>query len=973
MFCFLSDTKPLIQTIISTKNREIEKNQDFLYEISNFNNHFKLSKESMKFNHIWSIIIPCISGYLIQKSYLKDTIPRIEQFIHKIDKPSTQDISDEEYIELRVLGSGSTFTCSLNYLISEGKLFVIKRANGCSLNEKEKLIKRELLNYSMISHPFIPEFYGRIKDKEGHRIEYINGPTLKNIKSIKFTASEIFNIIFELMLIIKYFHDNELIYRDLKPDNVMIDSRKTVVLIDFDRLITYNKSEEQTLDLGGNFVDPEIIDDGFSYASDIYSLGLLIKYLMNKPNIKEMMPADDYLQIDKIILKCINKTVQNRPSISELIHEFISAFQSKTQIENLLAKYEEHFNNFEILNKITKNYRLNKDNPEILTDLGDFYCKGNYVAHDINKAIRYYLQAADLNYPKAQYNLGDVYYFGKYIKQDITKAINYFILAAHQNNLYAQYNLGNIYYSGKYIRQDIEKAIYYFTLAANQNDPDAQYNLGIIYYSGNYIRQDIEKSIHYFTLAANSNVAEAQYNLGFIYDEGAYVMRDINKAILYYSMAADQGDPRATLNLGLLYHDRKYSTFDIKKSIKYLKLAANQNNPRAQFNLGIIYYEGRDVILDINEAIHYFNLAANQNHIKAQFYLGVIYCSDRYNSLNINKAVHFFTLAANQEDPQAQYNLGVIYFNGKHVARDIHKAIHYFSLAANQNHLEAQANIGRLYYEGKYVTRDINKAIHYLTKASNQNDPKSQFLLGIIYYLGDCFLSDIKKGRYYIMLASLNGDKDANFAHGFLLHEGKNINKDIDAAIHYYKEASSFNNPYAKNNLGIIYKHGYSKIKSQIGRSISYFEEAIYQQNDALSMYNLAHIYIYNETINADINKTIDLLIRSSDQFLYSLILLALLLIKQHGFNLEIINETIKKHTTNNAINIGNTINDFNLFDKRKFDNFYELHRNIDFVYDIQLNPVQASDLQKTNFNKEMIKYPNSKDITFLFYEGLGN
>ena len=53
---------------------------------------------------------------------------------------------------------------------------------------------------------------------------------------MKPTFVEIITMIFELMHAIKYLHDSDLIYRDLKPDNIMIDSDKTVILIDFDKI-----------------------------------------------------------------------------------------------------------------------------------------------------------------------------------------------------------------------------------------------------------------------------------------------------------------------------------------------------------------------------------------------------------------------------------------------------------------------------------------------------------------------------------------------------------------------------------------------------------------------------------------------------------------------------------------------------------------------------------------------------------------
>ena len=80
-------------------------------------------------------------------------------------------------------------------------------------------------------------------------------------------------------------------------------------------------------------------------------------------------------------------------------------------------------------------------------------------------------------------------------------------------------------------------------------------------------------------------------------------------------------------------------------------------------------------------------------------------------------------------------------------------------------------------------------------------------------------------------LSEKNKNKKAAFFLGFLYHEGKNVNQDIHKSIHYYKSISSFNNKYAKNNLGIIYKNGFNDIiKQNIGLAKEYFNEAIRQK-----------------------------------------------------------------------------------------------------------------------------------------------
>ena len=54
----------------------------------------------------------------------------------------------------------------------------------------------------------------------------------------------------------------------------------------------------------------------------------------------------------------------------------------------------------------------------------------------------------------------------------------------------------------------------------------------------------------------------------------------------------------------------------------------------------------------------------------------------------------------------------------------------------------------------------------------------------------------------------------------------QNVNQYMKKSIHHYKEASSFNSQYAKNNLGIIFKKGIlNKISPEIGYAIEYLKE----------------------------------------------------------------------------------------------------------------------------------------------------
>ena len=366
-------------------------------------------------------------------------------------------------------------------------------------------------------------------------------------------------------------------------------------------------------------------------------------------------------------------------------------------------------------------------------------------------------------------------------------------------------------------------------------------------------------------------------------------------------------------------------------------------------------------------------LAANQNCVEALNNLGIIYGSNEYVPQDVPKMLHYLQLAANQNNANAQLILGVLYENGELVPQNINKMLYYFTLAANQNYVYGQYMLGYLYETGRYVPCDINKAIDYYLKAAYQNDKNAQYHLGMIYIKENNVQHNIKKGIYFLKLASINRKKTAHFVLGFIYHEGKYVDRDIDQSIHYYKEASSLNHNYSKNNLGIIYKHGFdNKIQKRIGLAIEYFKEAIKQKNDIVSMYNLAHLYLYEDPIEGFIDKSIELLIKSLKRgFSQSIYILCLALIKKVEDNLLNIQNILDDHNISNelSLKIVEIINKWILNDS--FNEEYLYYQSIDFIYTSSKTIIRSTMITDSKYRYQP-NNQNIKNITSLFYEGFG-
>ena len=343
---FIPKIKEKFNQQVSIENKQIEIDPIFLSEISNFKDQIKFKvKSSSPIHRMISVVSSCIFGYLIRASYSKlnkaqfETMNNFLKFDEKLEEEkekSDQKFYEDDFIDLRSIGSSLTSKVFLMYEISKGEIYAIKKPIGND-TESSKLNLREHNNYSKINHPFLPKYYGQIRNNDFLIIQFINGLKLNEFiekhKTNKLEYKDKIIIIFELMLIFKYLHENGFVYRDLKPNNIMIDENKTIFLIDFDRMININineqKDEEHTLDINAFYSDPELKTGEVSYGNDIFSLGRIIYYIFNEKDPVFGIPES--FQKDKLYLiyqQCTKNNIKQRPSIMELMFEFYIFFSS---------------------------------------------------------------------------------------------------------------------------------------------------------------------------------------------------------------------------------------------------------------------------------------------------------------------------------------------------------------------------------------------------------------------------------------------------------------------------------------------------------------------------------------------------------------------------------------------------------------------------------------------------------------------
>ncbi|CAG9318341.1 unnamed protein product [Blepharisma stoltei] len=133
--------------------------------------------------------------------------------------------------------------------------------------------------------PFLISSYGKINDKDHMYLilELMEGGDLFHlIRKRKLNPTEISFICAEIVLALEHLHSLGVVYRDLKPENVMIDSSGHIKLVDFGLSKVIGDERACTTCGSPEYMAPEVIrKQAYSYSADWWSFGILVYELFH--------------------------------------------------------------------------------------------------------------------------------------------------------------------------------------------------------------------------------------------------------------------------------------------------------------------------------------------------------------------------------------------------------------------------------------------------------------------------------------------------------------------------------------------------------------------------------------------------------------------------------------------------------------------------------------------------------------------
>jgi serine/threonine protein kinase len=150
--------------------------------------------------------------------------------------------------------------------------------------------EREANILATLDHPSIPRIYDYFShDQRSYLIlEFIDGKDLEailNETEAFFTESQVVSWAIELCDVLNYLHNirpQPVIFRDMKPSNIMLNTHGHIMLVDFGIAKTFQTGQKGTMIGTEGYSPPEQYKGEATPLADIYSLGATLHHLLTQ-------------------------------------------------------------------------------------------------------------------------------------------------------------------------------------------------------------------------------------------------------------------------------------------------------------------------------------------------------------------------------------------------------------------------------------------------------------------------------------------------------------------------------------------------------------------------------------------------------------------------------------------------------------------------------------------------------------------
>lgn len=298
-------------------------------------------------------------------------------FVGRIKNNSNGPLEEFAWVKGELIGRGSYGSVYLALNVTNGEMLAVKQVTLQPLAQSsegiEALIK-EVQTMKDLDHLNIVQYLGFEKKQQTYSLflEYVAGGSISScLKSYgKFDEQLVRFITRQILEGLRYLHENGILHRDLKADNLLLELDGTCKISDFGiskkSHDIYSNNAELSMQGTIFWMAPEVIHSmveekkqGYSAKVDIWSLGCVVLemfagqrpwsneavisaiYKIGKTKLAPPIPKDIGADAKDFLDKCFTINSEERPTASELLeHEFMKpepAFDfGKTRLNEMI-------------------------------------------------------------------------------------------------------------------------------------------------------------------------------------------------------------------------------------------------------------------------------------------------------------------------------------------------------------------------------------------------------------------------------------------------------------------------------------------------------------------------------------------------------------------------------------------------------------------------------------------------------------
>ncbi|OMJ84878.1 hypothetical protein SteCoe_13936 [Stentor coeruleus] len=304
--------------------------------IRNITKHDYFGERSLLFNNFRSASVIARKKVVCWVLYKSDFLGILNENIKKqlLERIELQDdsITLQDLIIVKLLGSGMFGNVFLMAHKTKKTLFALKTVDRRKITayeiEENIVLERKIL--LQLDHVLIMKLVRTYKDQKRlyFLMEFIRGmdlfDVLRKLDLLKECDARFYTAC--IFIILEHLHERGIIYRDLKPENMVVDTEGYPKLIDFGTA-KFVTGRTYTIVGTPHYMAPEVITShGYGLAADYWTVGIMLYEFMFGCVPFGEEETDPYAIYEKVQERKLifPKWVDNKNKVKEFINQLLS-------------------------------------------------------------------------------------------------------------------------------------------------------------------------------------------------------------------------------------------------------------------------------------------------------------------------------------------------------------------------------------------------------------------------------------------------------------------------------------------------------------------------------------------------------------------------------------------------------------------------------------------------------------------------